>query len=74
MRRKDRKRVGGYLFLLLLKTSITCFHVCVTCAVPSRDPINLGAELLSALSGTLISACDEGEGGQLIYLFFSSQR
>lgn len=24
---------------------------------------------MSALSGTLISACDEGEGGQLIYLF-----
>lgn len=72
VRRKDRKRVGGYLFLLLLKTSITCFRV--TCAVPSRDPINLGAELLSALSGTLISACDEGEGGQLIYYFFSSQR
>lgn len=41
MRRKDRKRVGGYLFLLLLKTSITCFRVCVTCGVPSRDPINL---------------------------------
>lgn len=74
VRRKDRKPGGRYLFLLLLKTSITCFRVCVTHAVPSCDPINLVAELLSALSGTLISACDEGEGGQLIYLFFSSRR
>lgn len=70
MHGNDRKRAGRYLFLLLLKTSITCFRVCVTRAVPFRDPINLRAELLSALSGTLISACDEGEEGQLIFFFF----
>lgn len=56
-------------FFLLLKTSIACFRVCVTGTVPSQDPINLGPELLSALSGTLISASDEGEGGQQIFFF-----
>lgn len=38
-------------------------------SVPSCDPINLGADLFCVLSGTLISVCDEGEGGQLIFFF-----
>lgn len=58
-----------------LLTSITCFSCLCHTGGPSCDPINLGAGLLSALSGTLISACDEGEGGLAdLFFIFSSQR
>lgn len=36
--------------------------------ISSKDPINPRDELSSPLSGTLISACDEGETGSAVFI------
>lgn len=62
---KSKNSKGSLLKLLPPPLFFPDAVSCHTRVPPSKDPINPSGDLPSPLSGTLISACDEGDGGQL---------